>query len=131
MPPIDRPVILLVDDFSDALEMYQEYLEFEGYNVAIARSGQEALDVARATRPTLIFMDLRMPRMTGAEALQALRSDPDLCNVPVVAFTAHALADEKRTALLDGFDEVIAKPCLPNELRTAVDRLLAVERQRK
>jgi len=120
-----RPLILIVDDFTDALEMYQEYLTFEGYEIAIARSGHEAFGIAKEKRPALILMDLRMPGMTGGEALKMLRTDPCLCGVPVVAFTAHALEDEKQRALLDGFDEVIAKPCLPNDLRAAIDRLLS------
>jgi two-component system cell cycle response regulator DivK len=125
MRPLDRPVILIVDDFADALEMYQEYLTFEGYEIAVARGGREAFRIAKANRPALILMDLRMPGMTGGEALKMFRSDPCLCDVPVVAFTAHALEDEKQRALLDGFDEVISKPCLPNDLRAAIDRLLA------
>jgi CheY-like chemotaxis protein len=130
MKPLARPVILIVDDFADALEMYEEYLQFEGYDVAIARNGYEAISVAKTNRPALIFMDVRMPGMTGAEALKMLRTEPSLCDVPVIAFTAHALDDEKQKALRDGFNEVIAKPCLPNDLRLAIDRLLAAKGHR-
>jgi two-component system cell cycle response regulator DivK len=119
------PIILLVDDFNDALEMYREYLAFNGYRVVTARSGQEALDVAKANLPTLIFMDLRMPHMSGTEALHLLRSDPTFRTVPIIAFTAHALEDERLKALRDGFDEVISKPCLPDDLAAAIERLLA------
>jgi CheY-like chemotaxis protein len=129
MIPPTQPAILLVDDFSDTLEMYQEYLTFRGYRVVVAGNGQQALDVARAERPALIFMDLRMPNMTGTEALRLLRDDPSFSTVPVVALTAHAFAEERLRAMLDGFDEVIAKPCLPDELLAAVDRLLANGRQ--
>jgi two-component system, cell cycle response regulator DivK len=118
------PLILLVDDFHDALDMYREYLEFNGYRVVTARSGQQALEAAGAERPALIFMDLRMPHMSGTEALHLLRSDPAFSAVPIIAFTAHALEDERRIALRDGFDEVISKPCLPDELMTAIERIL-------
>jgi CheY-like chemotaxis protein len=124
MGPSTSPVILIVDDFSDALEMYQEYLVFKGYQTAIARSGEEAVTVAKAVRPAVIFMDLRMPHLTGAETLHVLRSDPTFDEIPVVALTAHALADERATAILEGFDEVISKPCLPQDLLAAIDRLL-------
>jgi two-component system, cell cycle response regulator DivK len=119
------PLILLVDDFLDALEMYAEYLEFRGYRVVAATSGRAAVEAVRREAPALIFMDLRMPELTGTETLRLLRANPDLADVPVIAFTAHAFVDERNSALLEGFDEVIAKPCLPDDLAVAVERLLA------
>jgi len=118
------PLILLVDDFQDALEMYAEYLEFKGYRVIAATGGHAAIEAVSRETPSLIFMDLRMPDMTGAETLHLLRTNAALRTVPVIAFTAHAFVDERNSALLEGFDEVIAKPCLPEELATAVERLL-------
>jgi CheY-like chemotaxis protein len=53
---------------------------------------------------------------------------PAFRTVPIIAFTAHALEDERLNALRDGFDEVISKPCLPDDLVAAIDRLLAVSR---
>ena len=118
------PAILLVDDFSDALEMYAEYLRFKGYRIITARSGAEALVAAKTEKPALILMDIRMPGMTGTEALRYLHADPDTAPIPVIAFTAHALEDERRDAMLNGFNEVISKPCLPDDLAAAIDRLL-------
>ena len=120
-----RPMIMIVDDFEDARDIYREYLTFKGYEVVLASNGFEAVQLARSDRPSIIFMDLRMPGMTGAEALQELRSDEQLRGVPIIAFTAHALEAERVGALLDGFDEVIAKPCLPDELLAAIERLLS------
>ena len=123
------PIILIVDDFDDALDIYQQYLTFKGYHVVTARSGGEAIEAARKHMPAVIFMDLSMAVMTGTEAMRVLRSDAAFSHVPIVAFTAHALQDEKLTALHAGFDEVLAKPCLPDELVAAVARLLATPRQ--
>jgi two-component system cell cycle response regulator DivK len=125
MPPASQALVLIVDDFDDALEIYGDYLTFKGYRVIVARSGAEAIDAARAQRPSMIFMDLRMPHMTGTEALWALRADPSFAQVPIVALTAHAFEDEIATALRDGFDEVIAKPCNPDALIAVVERLLS------
>ncbi len=86
--------------------------------------GREPIDVARRERPALIFMDLSMPHMTGAEALKMLRADPSFRAIPIVALTAHALDSEREAAILAGFDEVIAKPCLPDDLVAAAARLL-------
>jgi CheY-like chemotaxis protein len=121
--------ILIVDDFEDALDMYRESLTFNGYQVLTARSAQAAIDIVRTQHPAVIFMDLRMPGMNGTEALSVLRKDPTLLDVPIVAFTAHALDNERSTAVNAGFDEVIAKPCLPDELMSAVERLIAKSRE--
>jgi len=123
-PPV---CILLVDDFIDALEMYEEYLTFRGYRVVTARSGEGAVAAAKTSAPAIILMDLRMPGMTGGEALHLIRTDPEMATVPIIALTAHAMVDERRDAMLDGFTDVIAKPCLPDELAAAIERHLARE----
>ncbi len=122
------PLILIVDDFDDALDIYQQYLTFKGYRVVTARSGREAIEVARTHLPAVILMDLSMAAMTGTEAMRILRSDSAFSDVPIVAFTAHALQDERLAALKDGFDDVLAKPCLPDELVAAIARLLTTPR---
>jgi two-component system, cell cycle response regulator DivK len=125
------PLILIVDDFEDALDMYRDYLTFKGFRVATAATGPDAITIAIKEKPALIFMDLRMAEMSGTEAMDALRADPDFQKVPIIAFTAHALESERRTALRAGFDELIAKPCLPDDLVGAVTRLLASNSQSK
>ncbi|HEY3162412.1 MAG TPA: response regulator [Vicinamibacterales bacterium] len=121
--------ILLVDDFEDGLDLYQEYLTYRGYRVIVARNGEEAVAQARAHSPDLIMMDIGMPLMTGTEAMRILRTDPSFGRVPIVALTAHAMEDERAAALAAGFDELIAKPCLPDELALAVERIMAATRQ--
>ena len=123
------PQILIVDDFNDALDMYREYLTFKGFRVLTARSGAECLAVAREQRPAVIFLDIRMSLMTGTETVQILRADPAFRATPIVALTAYALEDERVAALLAGFDEVITKPCLPDDLVAAVERLISQQRQ--
>ena len=130
MPARSTPLILIVDDFEDALSMYREYLAFKGFRVVTARTGAEAITIALVEKPDVIFMDLRMANMTGVEAMHTLRADPDFHKVPIVAFTAHAFDSDRVDALKDGFDELIAKPCLPNDLADAVGRLLALDRHR-
>jgi CheY-like chemotaxis protein len=120
-----RPLILLVDDYDDSREMYAEWLAFKQYRVVTASSGEEACDKARLHRPDIILLDLRMPAMTGTETLRLLRADPALATVPIVALTAYALDNERGQALADGFDAFLAKPCLPEDLGKAVERLLA------
>ena len=128
MTPPHAPLILIVDDYDDALDIYGSYLTFKGYRTVAATNGEEGVAAARAYRPDVILMDLRMGGMTGTDAMRALRRDDVFAGVPIAALTAHALDEEKRQALADGFDAVIAKPCLPQELVAHVERLLSGDR---
>lgn len=121
----ERPLVLIADDFSDALEMYGEYLRFLGFGVLLAADGEEAVRLAHEHEPDIILMDVRMPRMTGTAALRTLRKDPRFERVPIIALTAHALESERDAILADGFDGVISKPCLPDDLVATVRRTLA------
>jgi len=121
-------LILLVDDFPDGLEMYREYLAFHGYRVVTAKNGEEAVAATAVECPDLILMDVQMPVMDGIDALRILRCQEAFALVPIVALTAYALENERRHMLLQGFDEVISKPCLPDDLVAAVERLLQANR---
>jgi CheY-like chemotaxis protein len=91
----------------------------------VARNGEDAIVQARVHRPDVILLDIRMPGMTGTDAMRVLRSDPSFQRIPIVALTAHALDGERVDALAAGFDELIPKPCLPDQLALAVERILA------
>ena len=122
------PLVMLVDDFEDAREMYCSYLAFRGLQVLCAEGGGQAIAYAREHRPDLILMDLRMPGVSGFEAMRTLRADPQFTKVPIVALTALALQSERQAASTAGFDAVIAKPCLPDELFHIIAELLAIWR---
>ena len=128
MGAVEGALILVVDDYEDAAVMYHDFLTFKGFRVITASSGVEALALAQAHKPQLILMDIEMPRMNGTEAMRILRADPTFDHIPIVAFTAHALEFEQQAARNAGFDEVIAKPCLLDQLLVAVERLLATPR---
>ena len=119
-----RPVILLADDFEDAREIYGTYLTLHGYDVVLTVNGRDTVTQATTRRPDMILLDLRMPGIGGIEALHQLRANRALADVPIVAFTAHALEDERVNALRHGFDAVLAKPCLPDELVSFIARTL-------
>lgn len=123
--------ILLVDDFEDGLEMYAQYLAYRGYRVIPARNGKEAIQLARLHRPDVILLDIRMPGMTGTDVMRALRTDYSFAHVPIIALTAQALDKERVAALDAGFDDLIPKPCIPDQLVLAVERILATGRARR
>ena len=118
-------LILVVDDYEDAREMYAEYLRFCGFRVAEARNGNEALEQAFSLMPDLILMDLSLPGMDGWEATRQLKSDPRTRRIPVVALTGHALAGASEGAKKAGCDSFVTKPCLPDDLVVEVRRMLA------
>lgn len=126
----NSPLILVVDDYQDAREMYAEYLQFSGFRVAEAKTGNEAIDKAFELRPDLILMDLSLPGMDGWEATRLLKQDERTRHIPVVALTGHALAGASEGARKAGCDSFVTKPCLPDDLVTEVRRMLnAVQRQ--
>jgi two-component system cell cycle response regulator DivK len=124
-----NPLILVVDDYQDAREMYAEYLQFSGFRVAEARNGNEAIEQAFALRPDLILMDLSLPGMDGWEATRQLKSDERTRHIPVVALTGHALAGASEGARKAGCDSFVTKPCLPDDLVVEVRRMLNVQKQ--
>jgi two-component system, cell cycle response regulator DivK len=124
-----RPLLLLVEDFDDAREMYRDYLAFSGFRVETARDGQEAIDKARALAPDLILMDLSLPGIDGWEATRLLKADPATRRLPIVALSAHAMAADRERALAAGCDGFIAKPCLPPDLVLQIAACLKLQPQ--
>ena len=123
--PDDQPdLILLVDDYQDGREMYADSLRFAGYRTLEASSGPEALQLAFDRNPSLILMDLSLPGIDGWEVTARLKKDARTRHIPIVALTAHALQEERERAERAGCDAFVAKPCLPEELLTQVQRLL-------
>ena len=114
--PSTAPLILIVEDFDDAREMYRDYLEFSGFRVETARDGVEGMAKARELKPDLILMDLSLPGIDGWEATRLLKADPETSHLLIVALSAHALATEGERARAAGCDGFIAKPCLPPDL---------------
>ncbi len=123
------PLILVVDDYEDAREMYAEYLRFCGFRVAEARNGNEALEQTFALMPDLILMDLSLPGMDGWEATRQLKADERTRSIPVVALTGHALAGASEGAKKAGCDSFVTKPGLPDDLVVEVRRMLGLTKQ--
>ena len=126
-----KPVVLLVDDYPDAREMYAEYLEFSGFEVVEAGNGLEALERALDKTPDVILMDLSLPVMDGWEATRRLKADRRTADIPVVALTGHALAGISEGAKKAGCDAFVTKPCLPEDLVKEIRRVLDESRSPK
>ncbi len=118
------PLVLVVDDYQDAREMYVEYLDYSGFRTAEATNGVEALEKAFALQPDVILMDLSLPVMDGWEATRRLKADERTKAIPVVALTGHALAGHSEGAKEAGCDSFLTKPCLPEAVVVEVKRMV-------
>jgi two-component system cell cycle response regulator DivK len=118
------PLVLIVDDYPDAREMYGFHLTRRGYRIEEAGDGYEALDKALGLRPHVILMDLSLPGIDGWELARLLKRDARTAAIPIIALTAHALNGEEQRARTAGCDAFVTKPCLPQALEAEVARIL-------
>ncbi len=124
MTDISSPLVLVVEDYQDAREMYAAYLQFSGFRVAEATNGVEAIEKTIELMPDIILMDLALPRMDGWEATRRLKMDERTRHIPIVALTGHALAGHAEGARQAGCDSFVTKPCLPDALVAEIQRML-------
>jgi len=125
---VQHPLVLVVEDYQDAREMYAAYLQFSGFRVAEATNGEEAIEKTLELMPDIILMDLALPRVDGWEATRRLKLDERTRHIPIVALTGHALAGHAEGARKAGCDSFVTKPCLPDALVAEVQRMLAARR---
>ncbi len=116
--------ILLVEDNPATMEVMQQELEVLGYDVAIAKDGAEAVEMAGSELPDLIIMDMLMPKMDGSEATSRIRKNPKTQAIPILAATAKALPEDRDKCLASGCDDYLAKPFSYRELHDAIEKLL-------
>ena len=121
--------LLYVEDNDDNVYMLKMRLELLGdFEVLTAENGERGYEVAIAERPDIILMDLEMPIVDGWEATRRLKGHPETRDIPVIAFSAHALAGEREKALAAGCDEFDTKPIEFDRLVAKLHRLLANRR---
>lgn len=116
--------ILIAEDERDIRDLVAFTLRFAGHEVVAVGNGEEAVEAARKELPDLILMDVRMPRMTGYEACEKMKADPQLAVIPVVFLSAKGQEAEIRTGMAAGAEEYLLKPFAPTELSERVQELL-------
>jgi two-component system CheB/CheR fusion protein len=120
---LNSKFILVVDDSLESTEMLGKLLEIEGAFVDLARSGADALEIARNKRFDLIISDISMPEMDGYQLLRELRQLPDMDSVPAVALTGYGRAADVERAHEEGFAAHLTKPIDIDQLLRIVRRL--------
>ena len=106
----EAPLVLVVDDSDDIREMVRFVLDTSGYRVAVAENGLEAVQMARTESPDLILMDLSMPVLDGFGAVRGIRGMAEMCDVPIIAISAHDTRDHRAKAFDVGFNDFLTKP---------------------
>ena len=121
-----QPHVLIVDDNATNRVVAQALCEMFGCTSETAEDGQEALEAVQSTRFDLILMDIKMPRMDGVAATQAIRAlDGSVSRIPIIALTANADPDDARKYVASGMAAVVEKPIKPERLRMAMNAALA------
>lgn len=118
--------LLLVEDNEMNRDMLSRRLERKGFEVEIAIDGEEGVQKAKSTSPDLILMDMSLPKIDGWEATRQIKSDPKFKHIPIIALTAHAMAEDRDKALSAGCDEYDTKPVELARLLEKINSLLLI-----
>ena len=121
------PVIILVaDDDLDNLNIIKLKLTAHGLDVVTARDGEQALRMARESPPSLIILDVMMPKLSGFKAARLIKFDARLSNIPLILLTARTQDTDRSTGEEVGADLYLTKPFDPEVLLKEVQRLLGM-----
>ena len=116
--------ILIVEDNEMNRDMLSRRLERRGYDVLVAVDGEAGVALARARTPDLILMDMSLPLVDGWEATRILKADQAFQSIPIIALTAHAMANDRDKALAAGCDDYDTKPIDLPRLLSKIEALL-------
>lgn len=116
--------ILYVEDNEDNIYMLTQRLERKGYEVIVATNGEQGIEMAQSQRPRLILMDLSLPVLDGWAATLRLKELPETSHIPVIALSAHAMAEHRERALAAGCDDFDSKPVDFKRLLGKIEALL-------
>jgi len=114
--------ILVVEDNEKNMKLFRDVLRATGYRTLEASTGEQALILAARHGPALVLMDIRLPDMTGVEALGRLRRHERTARIPVLALTAQAMKGDRERFIEAGFDGYLSKPVDIDELLATVEQ---------
>lgn len=113
--------ILLIEDNEDNRYLASFLLQARGWEVVHAADGPAGIALARQCAPVLILLDIQLPRMDGYEVARALKADPALAAIPIVAVTSYAMPGDREAALAAGCQGYVEKPIDPDRFADAVE----------
>lgn len=116
--------VLVTEDSPTILEIERCALEGAGYEILVARDGQEALDLARREKPDLIILDLMLPKLDGYKVCRMLKFDEKYKHIPIVMFTSRIQKSDEALGFEVGADAYLSKSADPTELLNKIQALL-------
>jgi two-component system alkaline phosphatase synthesis response regulator PhoP len=122
-----QPVIMVVDDNQQNLELLQAYLEDVDCTTIPAHDGLQALDIVRRNPPDLILLDVMMPKMSGFEVCKRIKDDPKTTDIPIIMVTALTEFGDIERGIDSGTDDFLSKPVNKLELLTRIKTLLKLK----
>jgi len=122
-----QPVILVVDDNQQNLELLQAYLEDVDCETISASDGLEALEMVKKEMPDLILLDVMMPKMSGFEVCKRLKQDPQTTDIPIIMVTALTEFGDIERGIDSGTDDFLSKPVNKLELLTRIKTMLKLK----
>ena len=120
----ERRKILVVDDEERMVRFIRMNLEHDGFQVAEAFNGRQAIQKLRDVTPDLILLDVMMPDISGLEVLRYIRREPDLASIPVIILSAKSMPGDIKTGLEAGASMYLTKPVGFQDLKNAVEQVL-------
>jgi CheY-like chemotaxis protein len=118
------PRVLVVEDNEDNLDMISRRLQRRGFEIVVARNGEEGVQMAHEQQPDLVLMDIDLPIMDGYEATRQIKASPTTQHIPVVALTANAMVGDMEKTLAAGCDAYESKPVDFPHLMETLQRFL-------
>jgi two-component system cell cycle response regulator DivK len=118
-------LILIVEDNEHNQKLASDVLRFKGYRVLVAETAEAGIPMALKEKPDVVLMDIHLPGMNGIEALAKLRAAPETREIPVLAFTASVMPQDRREITSAGFDGFLSKPINLKEFLDTISAALA------
>lgn len=122
--PSKQKSVLIIEDETDAAEMFAEMMRVSGFNVLKTFSSKPALTLIRDQRPDVVILDVMMPDVSGLDVLQQMRNDPILANIPVVVVSAKGMPADIQDGMDAGANVYLTKPVSFRDLTEAVEKVL-------
>ena len=118
--------ILLVEDHEEVWEMLSRRLRRQGFDVVIAVDGKQAIEACAAEPPDLVLLDMNLPEMDGWTVARQLKGNPRCAEIPIIALTAYAAAEDRAQALRAGCDDYHPKPIDFSRLVSQIGKALTL-----
>lgn len=119
--------VLVIDDTKSIVAYIKDSLEMLGYeNIVTAYDGVSGLEQFYHERPDCVIVDVKMPGLDGYQVVRSIRGDLSAAHTPIIILSAYEQPDHRLTGLLSGVDEYLPKPCKPQALGDALERVLRI-----